>query len=221
MREYEMQCSTKETLLDVFSTPTWQRIASEIIAYTTEHIPLADYFLIQEYRNSFPHALAHYKHCVLLYSEHEYTLHIAHSAEKILRPYSQESDTILYDDIVPEQTHHIPPYMYAIIPTKTIYSIIPTTENTSITAIFFPYSMIMQGDATVEIQCFSLLHSFMPINATEYPILSHWTLYDIIDSLGLEHDVVRIVFVDNKATHKNTRVTPHTKITLFPGIGGG
>ena len=216
-----MQCYTKTTLENAFPTEIWQYIASEIIAYTSESIRIPQYCSLQEYDSLFPQGLAHYKQCVILYSKQEYTLHIDSNTHHILKPYSQENDTIYYDHLLPKHIEHIQANMFCLIPTKTIYTIIPHNENMTITAFFLPQYIIMQGDATVEIQCFSMLQSFMPINATTYPVFSTWTLHDVIDSLGIEDDVVRIVFVDNTAMRKETPVIPNTKITLFPGIGGG
>lgn len=216
-----MQCYTQSTFIQAYPTDIWHAIASEIITYIDSHQSPLHYSFVTQYIASFPQGYAHHKHCIILYATQPYDIAYSTQSHSIRKPYVQESDTIYYDVTSYECKTDIPADTYCLIPTKTTYSILPHTEDTTIYAFFLPQYHIMEGDATVEIQCFSMLHSFMPSNAHAYPVWSTWTLYDVIDSLGMEHDVVRIVFVDNIATSKETQVTPNTKITLFPGIGGG
>ena len=215
-----MQCYTRDSLIHAFSTPLWHEIVPTIRAYSMHSSDIPQHCSVDIYKAPFPHSIAHYKNCCILYSTQAYTIHLSHTRHDILIPYSHETDTIHYTT-VPEYTKEIAPETYCILPTKTIYSITPSEEAMTITAFFIPHYLLRQGEHTIEIQCFSMLQSFLPLNATTYPIELTWTLHDVIDSLGIEHDVVRIVFVNNKATHKSELVRPQTKITLFPGIGGG
>lgn len=216
-----MQCYTEETLYQAFSTPLWLEIFPSILNYTNNPQSLHPYSFVQQYTTIFPQGLAHYKHCVILYSEQEYALCSTTENNTIIKAYSQDNDSIYYNHSFSQEMLAIPQKHYCVLHTKTIYSISPLIDNSTITAFFIPQYYLMKGDATIEIQCFSMLHSFMPLNADTYPIQNSWTLYDLIHSLGIEEDVVRIVFVDAIATRKETPVIANTKVTLFPGIGGG
>ncbi|MGL4722432.1 MAG: YhcH/YjgK/YiaL family protein [Desulfovibrionaceae bacterium] len=208
-----------------FSTQMWK----EIYGYFDEikklsfgqHIFASHWIVSVEQSPKSEYAIECHKHCVVQFVlEGRYSVYSAKAGMlKQYKEYDQDKDQALFfKGDMQEHIMHVGDIII-FLPQETY---MPNSKSiTKVATCTIPYYLLLYTKMHVEIVCFSLIHRFMPENPKKYPILEGWTVNTVIDSLGIDREVVRVVFINDTAVPKTTKLENGMRISLFPGIGGG
>ena len=73
----------------------------------------------------------------------------------------------------------------------------------------------------IKIKLFASLKRYAPADADRYPIEEGIPVAQLIESLGIPPDDVKLIFVNSVRTSRDHPLTGGERVGLFPPIGGG
>jgi molybdopterin converting factor small subunit len=74
---------------------------------------------------------------------------------------------------------------------------------------------------TIELKLYATLAQHQPDTAAAYPVTAGTSVGQLIDSLGIDPEHVRLVFIDGRKQDQSTLLQGGERVGLFPPVGGG
>jgi len=74
---------------------------------------------------------------------------------------------------------------------------------------------------TIELKLYATLARHLPDTADRYTVTPGTSVDQLIDRLGIDPQVVKLVFIDGRIQEKSTVLQGGERVGLFPPVGGG
>jgi molybdopterin converting factor small subunit len=76
-------------------------------------------------------------------------------------------------------------------------------------------------ESHIQIRLFASLQKFMPASADNYTIEAGITVGELLQQLGLPHDMIKLIFIDNVQAELTSILKGGERVGIFPPVGGG
>lgn len=73
----------------------------------------------------------------------------------------------------------------------------------------------------ITVKCFATLNPFQPADEEHYPVSPGETAGDVIRRLGIEPDMVAVLFINGAHAPRDRELIDGDRVSLFPAVGGG
>ncbi len=73
----------------------------------------------------------------------------------------------------------------------------------------------------IDLKLFVTLGKYLPLNNEAYEIPQGTTIKELMDTLGIPHGIVKLIFINGKKQDKNYCLQHRDRVGLFPPVGGG
>jgi molybdopterin converting factor small subunit len=73
----------------------------------------------------------------------------------------------------------------------------------------------------ITLKLFASLKAFTPANPDRFPIAPGTTVGDLIESLGVPAEEVKLVFVNGVKQERTVPLKAGDRVGIFPAVGGG